>query len=130
MKTLFRSVRRGLSAGEPLPAPWPIFEQKKITFRRSSIQMIAGPPGSMKTVMMLNIVDKMGPVVPTLYHSSDSDDFTMATRVLSMKTGLTTEESEEIIMAGEQTHSDGLRSFGHRRRAIHAGPRRGETLMK
>lgn len=122
MKTLFRSVRRGLSAGEPLPAPWPVFDQKKITFRRSSMQMIAGPPGSMKTVMMLNIVDRMGPVVPTLYHSSDSDDFTMATRVLSMKTGLTTEESEEIIMNGEHAQSDALRSFGHVKWSFHAAP--------
>ncbi|ATW69354.1 DnaB-like replicative helicase [Streptomyces phage Manuel] len=122
MKTLFRSVRRGLSAGEPLPAPWPIFDQKKITFRRSSMQMIAGPPGSMKTVMMLNIVDQMGSDVPTLYHSSDSDDFTMATRVLSMKTGLTTEEAEEVIMAGDHTNSDALRQFGHVKWSFHAAP--------
>jgi len=86
------------------------------------MQMIAGPPGSMKTVMMLNIVDKMGPVVPTLYHSSDSDDFTMATRVLAMKTGLTTEESEEIIMNGEHAQSDALKSFGHVKWSFHAAP--------
>lgn len=122
MKTLFRSVRRGLSAGEPLPAPWPVFEQKKITFRRSSIQMIAGPPGSMKTVLILNIVDRMGAAVPTLYHSSDSDDFTMATRVLSMKTGLTTEESEEIIRSDNHSNSDALRQFGHVKWSFAAAP--------
>lgn len=86
------------------------------------MQMIAGPPGSMKTVMMLNIVDQMGPDVPTLYHSSDSDDFTMATRVLSMKTGLTTQESEEIIMNGEHAQSNALRSFGHVKWSFHAAP--------
>lgn len=122
MKTLFRSVRKGLSAGAPLPPPWPIFDQKKITFRQSSIQMIAGPPGSMKTVMMLNIVDNMGPDVPTLYHSSDSDDFTMATRVLSMQTGMSTEEAEEMVMNQPDMAGKVLRDFAHVKWSFHAAP--------
>lgn len=99
MKTLHRTVKRGVSSGEPLPSPWPIFENKKMHFRRGSISMIAGPPGSMKTVKTLNIVRRMGITVPTLYHSSDSDDFTMASRSLSMLTGHLSEESEELVMA-------------------------------
>lgn len=122
MKTLARAVKRGLSAGEPLPAPWPVFESKKISFRRSSIQMIAGPPGSMKTVMMLNIVDAMGPDVPTLYHSSDSDDFTMATRVNSMRTGMSTDESELLVMTQPDLVQDALNSFSHVKWSFHAAP--------
>lgn len=68
-------------------------------FRRGSISMIGGPPGSMKTIITLNIVRRMGITVPTLYHSSDSDDFTMASRSLSMLTGHLSEESEELVMA-------------------------------
>lgn len=94
MRTLQRQVGRGVSAGEPLPDPWPIFGKNRATFRRGSIAMIAGPPGSMKTVTMLNIVRRMGPSVPTIYHSSDSDDFTMASRSLSMLTGKTSDETE------------------------------------
>lgn len=122
MKTLARAVRRGLSAGEPLPAPYPIFEHKKITFRRSSIQMIAGPPGSMKTVLMLNIVDSMGPDVPTLYHSSDSDDFTMATRVYAMKTGTATDDSELLIARDPTLAAEALRQFNHVKWSFHAAP--------
>lgn len=122
MKTLARAVRRGLSSGEPLPSPWPVFESKKITFRRSSMQMIAGPPGSMKTVLMLNIVDRMGPNVPTLYHSSDSDDFTMATRVYAMRTGTSTDESELLIMKDAALAAEALKTFGHVKWSFHAAP--------
>lgn len=122
MKTLARAVKRGLSAGEPLPSPWPIFTQKKITFRRSSIQMIAGPPGSMKTIAALNIVDAMGVDVPTLYHSSDSDDFTMATRVHSMRTGITTDESELLILTDPDMAQKALKEFSHVKWSFHAAP--------
>lgn len=122
MKTLARAVKRGLSNGEPLPSPWPSFEAKKVSFRRSSIQMIAGPPGSMKTVLMLNIVDAMGPDVPTLYHSSDSDDFTMATRVNSMRTGMATDDSELLIMTNPDLAQDALKSFSHVKWSFHAAP--------
>lgn len=122
MKTLARAVKRGLSAGEPLPSPYPIFESKKITFRRSSIQMIAGPPGSMKTTFMLNIVDAMGPDVPTLYHSSDSDDFTMATRVHAMRSGSTTEESELLILTNPELTQAALKDFSHVKWSFHAAP--------
>lgn len=86
------------------------------------MQMIAGPPGSMKTVLMLNIVDRMGPNVPTLYHSSDSDDFTMATRVHSMVTGKSTEESELEIMLTPELVAPALRKFSHVKWSFHAAP--------
>lgn len=122
MKTLHRTVKRGVSNGEPLPAPWPIFEQKKMTFRRGSISMIAGPPGSMKTVLMLNIVRQMGASVPTLYHSSDSDDFTMASRTLSMLTGESTDDAELKVMAQQQSAYEALKGFDHIRWSFKSSP--------
>lgn len=104
---------RGVSAGEPLPDPWGIFAQHKITFRRGTINMIAGPPGSMKTTLMLNIVRMMGDRVPTLYFSSDSDDFTVASRSLSMLTGETTDQSEFRVMNQEQAAYEKLKEFNH-----------------
>lgn len=122
MKTLARAVRRGLSAGEPLPSPYPIFAEKKITFRRSSLHMIAGPPGSMKTMFTLNVVDKMGADVPTLYHSSDSDDFTMAARVLSMRSGIGGEDAEDMVLNTPHLAQDTLREFSHVKWSFHAAP--------
>lgn len=77
------------------------------------MQMIAGPPGSMKTILMLNIIDGMGPAIPTMYHSSDSDDFTVATRMHSMRTGMTTDESEELISRNPDLTQKALKSFSH-----------------
>lgn len=122
MKTLYRSVKRGLSAGEPLPSPFPIFDDKKITFRRSSLHLIAGPPGSMKTITALNLVNQMGTDVPTLYHSSDSDDFTMASRVLSMRSGKSGEEAEHLVLNTPHLAESVLREFDHVKWSFHSAP--------
>lgn len=122
MKTLHRTVKRGVSAGEPLPDPWPIFAEKKITFRRGSISMIAGPPGSMKTILALNIVRMMGTSVPTMYHSSDSDDFTMASRSLAMLTETPTDETELWVMAQKQLAYETLKDMNHIRWSFKSSP--------
>lgn len=122
MKTLHRTVKRGVSAGEPLPTPYKIFEEKKMTFRRGSISMIAGPPGSMKTVLMMNIVRQMGDKVPTMYHSSDSDDFTMASRALSMLTGTPTDETELWVMSQQKLAYETLKDMGHVRWSFKSSP--------
>lgn len=111
-----------MSAGEPLPSPFPVFEQNKMHFRRGSISMIAGPPGSMKTVLMLNIVRQMGERVPTLYHSSDSDNFTMASRSLSMLTGAQTDETELWVMTQKQAAYDALKQMNHVRWSFRSSP--------
>lgn len=122
MKTLHNTVARGVSAGEALPTPWPIFGTEGISFRRGSISMIAGPPGSMKTVMSLNLVRQMGPGVPTLYHSSDSDDFTVASRVLAMHTGVDTSEAETEVMLQTRAAYDALRDYRHVRWSFVSSP--------
>lgn len=130
MKTLRRSVKRGLAAGEPLPSPFGIFDRNRAIFRRGGMQMIAGPPGSMKTVLMLNIVRNMGKGVPTLYFSSDSDDFTMATRLLARETGQPTEETEvwlkdmkeNGVRPGAYDPSIGLVPYDHVKWSFHPSP--------
>lgn len=93
-----------------------------MTFRRGSISMIAGPPGSMKTVLALNIVRRMGVDVPTLYHSSDSDDFTMASRSLSMLTGTPSDETELWVMAQKSMAYDVLKDMNHIRWSFKSSP--------
>jgi len=122
VKTLHRTVMRGVSAGEPLPSPYPIFDQRKMAIRRGTVNMVAGPPGSMKTTFLLNLVKNMGTEVPTLYHSSDSDDFTMASRVLSMVTGDPTSESEFAVMAQSETAYAALKAFEHVRWSFRSSP--------
>lgn len=121
-KTLHRSVARGVTAGEPLPSPFPIFDSKKISWRRGSIHMIAGPPGSMKTVLMMNIVKAMGSKVPTLYHSSDSDDFTMATRAVAMQTGMQTDEAEFLVLTNPKIAQAALKNMSYVKWNFHAAP--------
>ena len=121
-KTLHRTVKRGVSAGEPLPTPWPIFDKYGISIRRGSISMIAAPPGGMKSTLALNIVNQMGPTVPTLYHSSDSDDFTMASRTLAMLTGKTTDETELMVMGQSDLAYGVLQDFEHVRWSFRSSP--------
>lgn len=122
MRSLSREVRRGVSSGEPLPSPWPVFDQKKMHFRRGSISMIAGPPGSMKTVLMLNVVKNMGSGVSTLYHSSDSDSFTMASRTLSMLTGTQTDETELWVLGQNNLAYHTLKDFDWVRWSFRSSP--------
>lgn len=84
--------------------------------------MIAGPPGSMKTILALNIVHQMGPEVPTIYHSSDSDDFTMASRSLSMLTGERGEETELMVMAQQKSAYEALKAMEHVRWSFKSSP--------
>jgi len=84
--------------------------------------MIAGPPGSMKTVLILNLVRLMGSNVPTLYHSSDSDDFTVATRVIAMQTGVTTDEAELMVLTQPALAQAALKDFSFVKWNFHAAP--------
>ena len=76
----------------------------------------------MKTMFILNVVDKMGTDVPTLYHSSDSDDFTMAARVLSMRSGMNGEEAEGMVLNAPHLIKDVLKEFGHVKWSFSAAP--------
>jgi hypothetical protein len=104
-------VGNGVSAGDPLPDPYPIFANRRAVFRRGAMQLIAGPPGSMKTVLTLNIVRNMK--VPTLYFSSDSDDFTIASRLLARETGETTDMAEVWLRENQDAASRALRVYDH-----------------
>lgn len=120
MKSLHRQMKRGVSAGEPLPSPWPIWDEHKMHLRRGSVAMIAGPPGSMKTVKTMNIVRNIN--VPTIYHSNDSDDFTMASRSLAMLTGETTDQTEQWVMEQKQQAYEQLKKMNNVRWTFQSNP--------
>ncbi len=91
-------------------------------FRRGSIAMIAVPPGSMKTVLALNIVRRMGPDVPTIYHSSDSDDFTVSSRALAMHQNITTADAETEVMLQTKSAYEALKNYDHVRWSFKSSP--------
>jgi hypothetical protein len=95
MQTLSRSVARGAIGKEPLPAPFPSWHSQGIKFRRASVSMLAGLPGSHKTRIVLNAVVNMK--APTLAFSTDSDMDTVASRLLAINTRTSTSVTEEWL---------------------------------
>lgn len=95
MKTLSRAVVRGSAGGDPLPAPFASWGSRKMLFRRASVSMIFGQSASFKTMITLNAVINMK--VPTLMFSTDSDQDTIASRLLAIATGTPTETTEQWL---------------------------------
>lgn len=120
LKSLHRTFSRGVSSGEPLPDPFVSLALNKATFRRGSVVLIAAPPGGMKTVFTMNIVKNMN--VPTLYNSSDSDDFTMTSRSLSMLTGEVTDETELWVLTQKSEAYVRLKDMDHVRWSFRSSP--------
>lgn len=92
MNRLSRLVKRGAVGQEPLPPAFASWEAQRIRIRRSSVHLWAGPSASFKTMTMLNAV--MNLKLPTMYFSTDSDDSTMASRMLGIVTGTSVEQCE------------------------------------
>ncbi len=65
MYSLFRSLDTGAEAGTPLPTVWKTLETAGIRQYRGDVSMVAGPPGSGKSVLALQTAIESG--VPTLY---------------------------------------------------------------
>jgi hypothetical protein len=95
MQRLSRAVTRGAVGVEPLPALFASWDERRIRFYPKNVHMIGGRPGSYKTTVALNAIVNLG--LPTLGFSNDSDDLTVASRLLAMSTGRTTEQTEDWI---------------------------------
>jgi diadenosine tetraphosphatase ApaH/serine/threonine PP2A family protein phosphatase len=119
-QSLARVIVRGKQGGLPMPEVFPSLTENKAIFRRSSLHLVAGVPGSMKSMFALTVADKMN--IPTLYFSSDSDDFTMGTRLLAMKTGSTTEEAEKLVAEEPEFAAAALAEYNNIRWNFHPSP--------
>lgn len=95
MLTLSRSVTRGVVGNEPLPPAFASWARQGIRFRRASVSMLAGVPGSHKTRIMLNAVTNMK--IPTFVFSTDSDADTVMSRLLALNTRTPTEATEQWL---------------------------------
>jgi len=96
MRTLARAVGSADIGGEPLPSVFRTFDVNKIVIRRAEVSMIAGTPGAGKSTLALAIALKTK--VPTLYVSADTNAHTMAMRLLSMITGKSQSEAEQLLL--------------------------------
>jgi hypothetical protein len=95
-------------------------ERRKALLRKSSMYMIAGQPGAMKTMFALNIVRRLK--VPTMYFSNDSDDMTMTTRALAMTSGASMSETEQWIKSHTDYAQAQLKDWNHVKWSFHSGP--------
>src|SRR6202008_2439498 len=92
-----------------LPAPFRSWDQRGIRFRRASVSMLAGVPGSNKTMIALNAIANMS--VSTLMFSTDSSLETVRARLLSIATGEKTEATESWAYAQPERAEQALRRF-------------------
>jgi hypothetical protein len=92
---LSRLVKRGGVGQEPLPAPFASWTERGMRIRRNSLHLWAGPSASFKTMIILNAIMNMK--VPTLMFSSDSDESTIASRMLGILTGTPIDKTEEWL---------------------------------
>lgn len=74
--------------GKALPDPFPVFGHAEARFRKGAVSMIAGTPGSFKSVLALNMLvlwARKG--IRGLYFCADSDEFTVTKRLAGIITG-------------------------------------------
>jgi len=104
MYSLSKFANRTGIIGKPLPPVFDGFNERRITFRQGATSMIAGHPGSFKSVLALNMMvlwARQG--ISCVYFSADSDEYTVARRVIGILTNQQAEIVENTITNG---HAD------------------------
>jgi AAA domain len=90
--------------GQPLASPFKQLEVNRAFFRRGATSLIAGTPGSFKTVFALNLLKEWaGHGVSSLYFAADSDEVTVVNRLSGIITGSSVETIERKMMQGSRT---------------------------
>lgn len=100
MRSLDRAVMDGMESSMPLAAPYKRFGENEALLYRGAVSLLAGGPGSGKTITALNIVNRLR--VPTLYISNDSTKYTIVNRVFSMLTHQDMAVSKGIVNANPE----------------------------
>ena len=104
MYNLSKFAARTGRIGRPLPDLYPVLKRNKIQFRHGATSMLAGRPGTYKTVIALNLMygwAKTG--MEILYFCADSDEATVAKRVSSIATG----DSADVVEKSFNTNNVG-----------------------
>nr|WP_306428149.1 DnaB-like helicase C-terminal domain-containing protein [Brevibacterium sp. 68QC2CO] len=72
---MVQAVRMSATAGKPISVPYGNFSANGVCFRRGEFTLVAAGPGSGKSALMLNMLQRgngHGHVHPTVYFSADS----------------------------------------------------------
>lgn len=95
MRSLIHSLNRSRGTAAPLPDRFRSVALAGIRVRRGQMTMVAGQPGSCKSLYALDYAVHAG--VPTLYFSADSDDSTVVARVGAMRLGMSVDDVEQVL---------------------------------
>lgn len=101
MYSPFKFSTRIGNIGSPLPAPFTVLDFNQIQFRHGATSMIAGTPGSFKSVLALNMLAEWARLgIGCLYFSADSEEFTVVKRLGGILTGDPIDLVEKKILQG------------------------------
>lgn len=107
MRTLERVSYQAKGIPQQLPTVFPALEHAGIRPRKATVTMIAATPGSLKSMLTLYWVARMG--LPTLFFSADTDAFESMKRAAAMMTGTTQNKVEaDVLAGGENPYSAAL----------------------
>lgn len=87
MKSLKRSAHgtKADSGGHFLPSVFHAFDSMKILFRSGTVTLVAGPPGAMKTGLVLYLALRWN--LPTIYMAADVESFEIVERAGAAMSG-------------------------------------------
>lgn len=120
MRTLSRAIGAKEVGGEPLPASFKTLQANEIVFRRAELNLVAGTPGAGKSSIALAVAVNAN--VPTLYISADTNAHTMGMRVLSMVTGMSQANAENILKFDKDNAEQMLKKYDHLRWSFDSSP--------
>jgi replicative DNA helicase len=108
---LLSTTRRAAVLSPPLPVANSLFAGNGLSFRRGQFCLLAGAPGTGKTVVATNIAVRTP--VPTLYFSADSDEWTVRMRTSSILSGSMLDDVEQNLgdEAWDGFYADKLRAW-------------------
>lgn len=88
MQTIAKAALRSGKMGEPLPDLYECQIAERVSWRRGATSMVAGPPGSYKSTLALNMTVQWAlQGMTAVYVSADSDAHTVAKRCAGILTG-------------------------------------------
>lgn len=113
MLRLSQARRKDSNAGEPIQNPFSIIHSTASHIRRGQLSLIAGGPGTGKSAVIQNIIQRGNGLVEgarrvntCLYFSADSDANTMFKRAVAIETGWEQSEVERLLEEGRMHELD------------------------
>lgn len=133
MLTLNQGRRKNAAAGEPLHCPVGVLNTSKTYIRKGQLTLVAAGPGSGKSALIQNILQRGNGLVPsspdrlvnrTFYFSADSDQTTMWKRSAAIATGITQDAIDEALFESriDTLEQAVTRSAGHMRFDYNSSP--------